>query len=321
MSTAAEDLFREGVLVIASVAVAAVALYVGDVSTADAGKGKMKTKSLTPEEERVIVHKGTERPFSGEYVNHSGDGTYTCKRCGAPLFRSSDKFDAGCGWPSFDAAIDGAVTETPDADGARTEITCTSCGAHLGHVFRGEGFTPEGTRHCVNSIALDFAPKQARAIFAGGCFWGVEAAFEGQPGVLNVRSGYTDGSATDPRYEEVCSGATGHAEAVEVVFDPAKTTYEKLARLFFEIHDPAQVDGQGPDLGTQYRSAIFYLGAEQKRIAESLVAELARKGYDVATEIVPAGPFYGAEAYHQDWYRRHGGGSSCHRRVKRFQGE
>lgn len=311
-----EHILAEGALVLASVAVAAVAaLYVG---VADAGKGKMRTKPLTPEEARVIVGKGTERPFSGAFVDHRADGTYTCKRCGAQLYLSADKFDAGCGWPSFDDAVGGAVAETRDADGARTEITCARCGAHLGHVFRGEGLTPKDTRHCVNSISLEFAPARGRALFAGGCFWGVEAAFEGQPGVLDVRSGYTGGSAASPSYEQVCGGGTGHAEAVEIAFDPARTTYEELARLFFEIHDPTQVDGQGPDLGTQYRSAIFYLDAEQRRIAERLVAALEAKGYDVATEIAPAGPFYAAEAYHQDWYRNHGGGSVCHRRVERF---
>jgi peptide methionine sulfoxide reductase msrA/msrB len=313
---ARRDFAGEAALVLATLAVAAVAaLWVG---AADAGKGKMRKRTLTPEEERVIVHKGTERPFTGEYWNTRADGTYTCRRCGAPLFRAEDKFDAGCGWPSFDDALPGAVRETPDADGARTEITCARCGGHLGHVFRGEGFTPKETRHCVNSVSLDLQPARGRALFAGGCFWGVEAAFERHPGVLDVRSGYTGGFVEAPSYEEVCAGATGHAEAVEVTFDPAKTTYEALARLFFEIHDPTQIDAQGPDVGPQYRSAIFYLDDEQKRIADKLVAALERKGYDVATEIAPAGRFHPAEAYHQDWYRRHGGGSVCHRRVERF---
>ena len=281
----------------------------------------MEHKKLTPEEERVIVHKGTERAWSGSYDKTFEDGVYRCKRCGAQLFSSQSKFNSGCGWPSFDKALPGAVKETPDAGGMRTEITCARCGAHLGHVFSGEGFTETDTRHCVNSISLEFEREESEqlAYFAGGCFWGLEHLFQQLDGVTSARSGYMGGRTGNPSYEEVCSHTTGHAEVVEVVFDPAKVTYEKLARFFFEIHDPTQVNRQGPDIGDQYRSAVFFTDDSQKATAAGLVRELEKLGYALATEVVQASTFWPAEDYHQDYYDRTGKTPYCHMRVKRFK--
>ena len=288
-------------------------------------------EDLTPHEYGIIVNKGTERPFTGRYWDFTGDGRYICRRCGATLFESGTKFSTNCGWPSFDEAVQGAVKQTLDADGRRIEITCANCGGHLGHVFHGEGFTPKDTRYCVNSASLDFvtrtygdgspvdtAAQTARGIFAGGCFWGVEYHLRRLPGVISVISGYTGGHKDNPTYEEVCSGRTGHAEAVEVVYNPAQISYAEIARRFFEIHDPTQRNRQGPDIGTQYRSAIFYLSDEQHTTARALVAELEAKGYRVVTELVPAGKFWPAEGYHQEYYTRKGGTPYCHIPVKRF---
>ncbi len=296
-----------------------------NTSNGEKNHDDMKFKKLTTDEERVIVHKGTEAPFTGEFDDFYEKGTYECKRCGAELYRSTDKFKSGCGWPSFDDEIDGAVKRVPDADGRRTEILCAGCGAHLGHVFTGEGYTRKDIRHCVNSISLEFVPEKPdkdsdtrTAIFAGGCFWGVEHYLLKEPGVLSTEPGYTGGYTEHPTYEEVCKHNTGHAEAVKVVYDPEKTDYEKIARLFFEIHDPTQVNRQGPDIGDQYRSEVFYLNMEQKRTAEKLVSLLEQKGYDVATRITRASTFWPAEDYHQQYYEKKNGTPYCHVYTKRF---
>ena len=309
-------------LIIIAAGLLTINLVISDAAAGAEGE-EMKYNELNSAEERVIVHRGTERPFSGKYYQNKENGTYICKRCGAPLYRSEDKFDAHCGWPSFDDEIPGAIKRVPDADGRRTEIICNNCGAHLGHVFTGEKMTGKDIRHCVNSISLNFIPAQEKvqtkkAYFAGGCFWGTEYLFQNAEGVISSRVGYMGGRKQDPTYREVCGGSTGHTEAIEVVYDPAETTYEKLARLFFEIHDPTQVNRQGPDIGEQYRSAIFYLDEEQKQTAEKLIRILGEKGYEIATELTPASTFWEAEEYHQDYYRNRGGSPYCHTRKEIF---
>ena len=273
-------------------------------------------KKLTPQEEWVIAEKGTENPFTGRFNEHFEKGVYTCKRCGASLFESSSKFKSQCGWLSFDDQIPGAVKKVPDADGVRTEILCAACGGHLGHVFTGENLTPKNTRYCVNSISMDFAaaehPKTERAIFASGCFWGTEYHLQRAPGVLSTTVGYAGGHVDNPTYKQVCTDKTGHAEAVEVIYDPSRTSYEQLAKLFFETHDFTQLNRQGPDVGKQYRSAIFYLDDRQRKVAADLVGVLRQKGYDVKTEITAAGTFWPAEDYHQDYFESTARQPYCH---------
>jgi peptide methionine sulfoxide reductase msrA/msrB len=348
------------VLVIAGLACEPSSAVAGDRSGGPE-ETRMGWKILDPDEEQVIVHKGTERPFSGKYWQNHEPGTYTCRRCGSSLFPSSSKFDSGTGWPSFDQALPGAVKEVHDADGARTEIVCARCGAHLGHVFRGEGFTAADTRHCVNSISLGFtaagrdgipggeatlagpvvspaattsagtcAPgggfgpavkEDAVAYFAGGCFWGIEYWFDRARGVILAESGYMGGHTDNPTYENVCAHDSGHIETVRVVYDSTKTTYEELAKLFFEIHDPTQVDRQGPDVGQQYSSVVFYSDDKQKRVAEALVERLRRRGLAVATSLRPAATFWRAEEYHQDFLVRNHREGQCHSKVNRFGDE
>ena len=291
------------------------------ISVSLGGDEIMKFNELNAEEERVIVQKGTEQPFTGKFYNYDQSGTYLCKRCDAPLFRSDDKFDSNCGWPSFDDEIEGAVKRVPDADGIRTEITCANCGAHLGHIFQGENYTEKNIRHCVNSISLNFIaekPKLEIAVFAGGCFWGVEYQFQKIEGVTETSVGYIGGSKTKPSYKEICSGTTDHAEAIQIIFNPEKVSYEELVKLFFEIHDFTQINRQGPDIGEQYRSVIFYTNENQKETAKSVIKILIDKGYKVATTIEKADQFWDAEEYHQDYYNKTGGDPYCHIYKKIF---
>jgi len=204
----------------------------------------------------------------------------------------------------------------------RTEIMCASCGGHLGHVFLGEGLTAKNTRHCVNSISMNFIPedtaKTETAVFASGCFWGTQFYLQQAKGVLTTRVGFTGGHTANPSYKDVCSGTTGHAEAVQVIYDPSSVSYEELAKLFFETHDFTQVNRQGPDIGEQYRSEIFYNGETQKQTAEKLIRVLNEKGFKVATRVTPSGAFWKAEDYHQNYYQKNGHQPYCHLYRKIF---
>jgi peptide methionine sulfoxide reductase msrA/msrB len=278
---------------------------------------------LTLEESRIIEHKGTEAPFSGLYDHHMGAGIYCCKRCDYPLFMSDCQFDSGCGWPSFDEAINSHVTVHLDADGQREEILCSRCHGHLGHVFKGERLTDKNTRHCVNSLSLCFIPAfnadgYERAVFAGGCFWGVEYLLKKEKGVICCESGYIGGHVINPIYEEVCSHTTGHLEAVEIFFDPEKTDYSTLAKSFFEIHNFSQKEGQGPDIGPQYLSKLFIFTKAQLLKAQKIIQELKNKSFEVATTIEFGMPFYKAEDYHQNYYQKTGKTPYCHIKKKIF---
>ena len=298
-------------------------------------KEKIETivKGLDPLEVEVTQRAGTERAFTGRYWNEHRKGTYVCVVGGLPLFRSEDKFDSGTGWPSFTKPIDEShvVLKTDRTHGmSRTEVLDARSGAHLGHVFD-DGPAPTGKRFCMNSAALKFVPdgealppesqpmKTGTAYFAGGCFWGVEDVFAQVEGVLEAESGYMGGKVDNPTYKQVCSDKTGHAETVRVVFDPARVRYEQLLKVFFDNHDPTQLDRQGPDIGTSYRSAVFAANAEQKKAAEDFVKAASAsprfQGRKIVTQIVDPGPkFWPAEDYHQDYHRKHGG--SC--KVKVF---
>ena len=279
------------------------------------------SKELTDFEKHVLFDKGTEAPGVGLYTNTAESGTYLCRNCRSPLFQSDAKFASSCGWPSFDDALPNAVTQLPDADGRRTEIVCTSCNIHLGHVFLGEGFTVKNLRHCVNSVSMVFEPNvqqtKAIALLASGCFWGTEYHFAKAKGVLQTRVGFAGGHVKNPSYKEVCNGKTGHLECVEVHYNPKEVSYETLLKLFFETHDFSQENGQGPDIGPQYLSACFCATEEERLSAVKLISQLKEKGFAVATQVRAAAEFFAAEESHQKYYFRHSKTPYCHvyRRV------
>jgi len=284
-------------------------------------------RDLSPEERHILLDKGTERPFCGRLLDNREEGTYVCRLCGLPLFSSDAKFKSGTGWPSFFRPVDAMhIRYLRDLSHGmvRTEIQCARCGSHLGHVFD-DGPPPTGKRYCLNSASLKFyaasaeLPPESRpvaaetAYFAGGCFWGIEDRFQQVPGVMDAVSGYQGGTTTRPTYKEVCTGRTGHAETVRVTFDPKRVTYRQLLEWFFRFHDPTTLNRQGPDVGEQYRSAIFAATDAQLREAKAFIEEQAKsdrfRNRKIVTQVVPAGPFYEAEDYHQDYHARHGG--SC----------
>ncbi len=313
-----------------------------DVTPLPRAKVAELAAKLDSETFRITQKAGTEPAFCGTLLDNKKDGTYVCVVCGLPLFSSAHKFNSGTGWPSFYREFDPQhVARKSDSSYGmiRTEINCARCEAHLGHVFD-DGPRPTGERHCLNSASLKFfekgaeLPQESRpvpvessqpaaaagqgttevAYFAGGCFWGIEHYFQKGEGVLDATSGYMQGGSSRPTYQAVCEGDTGHAETVRVVFDPRRISYRRLLEAFFVMHNPTQRNRQGPDVGSQYRSGIWYTSAEQKRQAEQYIAELTERnvygGREIVTQVEAAKEFWPAEDYHQDYIEKTG--RACH---------
>lgn len=270
---------------------------------------------LSSEQYYILREKGTERAFTGALLMNKEKGIYRCAGCGNELFTNEMKFDSHCGWPSFDREIAGGkIKKAIDKSHGmmRTEITCAKCDGHLGHIFD-DGPTSTGERYCVNSLSLSFEPaknesKIEEITLGGGCFWCVEAVYLNLKGVIKVESGYSGGFIKNPAYREVCNGTTGHAEVVKITYDANELSLQKILEVFFTVHDPTTLNRQGNDVGTQYRSVIYFQHPEQEQISRAIIKKLENEevfSYPIVTEVKAFDTFYKAEDYHQNYYNQH----------------
>jgi peptide methionine sulfoxide reductase msrA/msrB len=267
------------------------------------------TDHLSKAEKDIIVDKGTETPFTGEYNNHFEQGFFVCRACSNILYESNTKFDSGCGWPSFDDEIPGAIVRYEDNSliRKRIEICCSKCDGHLGHVFHGEKVTIKDTRHCVNSLSIRFIPHKnlSKATFGAGCFWKVQHIFSKINGVYDAQAGYMGGDKKTPTYKQVCSGSTLHAEVVQLTYDSREIDYKDILEIFWKNHDPTTLNRQGNDEGTQYRSVIFTHSSEQRKLALTSLDNYQKSlSHPIVTEVLNHKEFYRAEEYHQDYINK-----------------